>query len=66
MSNTKGIGRPRVEVSPEIVLNAFELHGKSIRGTARALGISAGLCYHRLKDAGVVPLGTGKGGKRKS
>lgn len=60
---TNGIGRPRVEIAPEIVLNAFELNNRSIRGTARALGISSGLCFHRLKEMGAVPLGTGKGGK---
>lgn len=65
-SNTKQIGRPRADIAPEIVLNAFELHGRSIRGAARALGISSGLCYHRLKEMGIVPLGTGKGGKRKN
>jgi hypothetical protein len=59
-------GRPRAEIAPEIVLNAFKRYDNSIRGTARALGISSGLCYHRLKESGVVPLGTGKGGKRKN
>ena len=59
-------GRPRVEIAPEIVLNAFHIHNKSIRGTARALGISAGICFNRLKEMGAVPLGTGKGGKRKN
>jgi DNA-binding NtrC family response regulator len=63
---TRHIGRPRAEIAPEIVLNAFELHNRSIRRTARALEISSGLCYHRLKEMGIVPLGTGKGGKRKN
>lgn len=49
-------GRPRVEVTPKIVLNAWgEYH--SIRAAAKSLNITSGVAFARLKEAGVCPLG---------
>lgn len=56
MSNTKAIGRPRVTITPEIVLNAYASY-HSIRHAARSLGITSGVAFARLKEAGVCPLG---------
>ncbi len=52
----KGIGRRRVEISTELVLNAYgEYH--SVSAAARSLNISSGTAWQRLKEAGVTPLG---------
>ena len=49
-------GRPRVEISQDLVLNAYgEYH--SVRAAARFLNISSGTAWQRLKEAGITPLG---------
>lgn len=52
----KGIGRPRVEISTDLILNAFAEY-RSVRAAAQSLNISSGTAWRRLKEARVVPLG---------
>lgn len=52
----KGIGRPRVEISTDKVLNAYGEY-RSVRAAARSLNISSGTAWQRLKDVGITPLG---------
>lgn len=56
MTNTKAIGRPRVAIAPEVVLNVYGQY-RSINAAARILGISTGTAFARLKELGVCPLG---------
>lgn len=54
--STKVIGRPRVAIAPEVVLNVYGQY-RSINAAARILGITTGTCWARLKEAGITPLG---------
>ena len=56
MNNTNGNGRPRVEITTELVLNAYGEY-RSVRAAARSLNITPGTAWARLKEAGVTPLG---------
>ena len=57
----KAIGRPRNGVGVQNVLNAFTDTG-TIRGAARKLGITPGLAFHRLVEAGAIKNSRPKGG----
>jgi len=49
-------GRPRVEIAPELVLNAWG-ECRSVRAAAKILNITTGTAWARLKELGVTPLG---------
>jgi len=49
-------GRPRVNIAPETVLNAWGQY-RSIRAVAKSLNITSGTAWRRLKEIGVTPLG---------
>ena len=50
------IGRPRVAIAPEVVLNAYAQY-RSIAVAAKSLSITPGTAFARLKELGVTPLG---------
>jgi hypothetical protein len=50
------IGRRRVGISAESVLNAYNAY-HSIRAAARKLNITSGTAWARLKEVGITPLG---------
>lgn len=50
------IGRPRVLIATDLVLNAWDRY-HSVNRAAKELGITPGTCFARLKEAGVCPLG---------
>ncbi len=56
MSNTNRIGRPKVFIAQDSVLNAYEQYS-TVAAAARSLNISKGTCWQRLKEIGVAPLG---------
>ena len=55
-NNARHIGRPRADVSPVEVLNAYGEY-RSIRAAARSLNITSGTAWARLKQLGLTPLG---------
>ena len=49
----KPIGRPRVEVPVQKLLNAYRV-SRSIRGAAQVAGCTPGTAYGRLRDSGLL------------
>lgn len=56
MNNVDGIGRPRINIAPDSVLNAFEQH-RSVAAAARSLNISKGNRLGQVKRGRRYPPG---------